>query len=269
MKFKVGTQEFEVADEEVTKAITEKKANIELSADAVVRTPDEDNRFVENMKKAARTEGLEIAVKKARETLGLSFEGKTIDNLVTAVVEKTKAETGTSESEVVKKLEAKVREKSEALTSALSKATEAENNVKSLRSSFKIDKALDSFIPKNTVLPVEDVKVILKSRLKFSENETGVIEAFNLDGTPIQNPTTRDNLPVKDVIEDFFRTNTHYVKETGGGAGGSDSTKGGAGGKMSIEDFNTSMIDKGYAPNSKEYDAELNKAIAAKTLDID
>ena len=269
MKFKVGNQEFEVADEEVTKAVTEKKTSIELSADAIVRTPDEDSKFVENMKKAARTEGIEIAVKKSRETLGLSFEGKTIDNLISAVTDKVKAEAGSSESEKVTRLESKVREKDEALKTALQKATEFETSIKTMKSVYKIDKALDTFIPKDTVLPIDDVKVILKSKLKFSENESGVIEAFNLDGTPIQNPTTRDNLPVKDVIEDFFRTNTHYMKNVDGGGAGGDSTKGGGSGKMTIEKFNEDMIAKGYAPNSREYDAELNKAIVAKTLDIE
>lgn len=268
MKFKVGTQEFEVADEEVTKAITEKKANIELSADAVVRTPDEDNRFVENMKKEARKEGLEIAVKKSRESLGLTFEGKTIENLISAVTEKAKAESGSSETEKVTKLEAKLKEKNDALTAAIQKSNEAENSIKTMKSVHKIDKALDSYIPKNTVLPIDDVKTILKSKLKFAENESGVIEAFNLDGAPIVNPTTRDNLAVKDVIEDFFRTNTHYMKEAAGGGAGGDSS-GGAGGKITIEKFNEDMIAKGFSPNSPEYDKELNTAIAAKTIDLD
>lgn len=268
MKFKVGTVEFEVADEQVTKAIAEKTAVIELSADAHVRTPEQEIKFVDNMKKDARVEGLEIAVKKQRESLGLSFEGKTIENLVNAVTEKVKAEAGTSETEKVTKLENKVKEKDQALATAIKKAADAEAGIKTLKSSYTIDKALDQYIPKDTVLPIDDVKTILKSKLKFAENESGVIEAFNIDGTQIVNTATRDALPVKEVIEDFFRTNVHYMKDVNGGGAGVDSTKGGSG-KLTIEKFNEDMKTKGYQINSKEYDAELNKAITDKTIDLD
>ena len=268
MKFKVGTKEYEIKDEVITKAITDKSESLELATDAVVRTQDEDNRFVENMKKEARKEGVEIAVKKTRETLGLTFEGKTIDNLVTAVTDKVKSESGAGETEKVTKLELKVKEKDAALSSALSRATEAENSAKKLKSSFKIDKALDSYIPKNTVLPVDDVKTILRAKLSFVENETGVIEVFDVDGNQIKNTQTSDALPVKDVIENFFRDNTHYIKAVEGGDGGGDSSKGGNG-KRTIEKFNEDMKAKGYAINSDEYSKEMNAAIAAKTLDID
>lgn len=268
MKFKVGTHEFEIKDDAITAAITNKDSVMELATDVVVRTQDEDNRFVENMKKDARKEGVEIAVKKTRETLGLSFDGKTIDNLVSAVSEKAKSESGISETEKVTKLESKLKEKETALQNALTRATEAETSSKTLRSSYKIDKALDSYIPKGTVLPIDDVKTILKSKLKFSENETGVIEVYDMDGNQIKNKQTSDALPVKDVIEDFFRNNTHYVKAVEGGEGGGDSTKG-SDGKMTIEKFNDDMKAKGYQINSNEYSAEMNKAIAAKTLDVE
>lgn len=268
MKFKVGTLEFEIKDEVITKAIAENSSSLELAKDVVVRTQDDEVKFVENMKKAARVEGVEIAVKKTREAMGLSFEGKTIDNLVSAVTDKTKAESGTSETERVSKLEAKIKEKDSALLAAIAKANEAEGSVKTLKSTYKIDRALDSYIPKNTVLPIEDVKTILRSKLKFAENETGVIEAFDIDGNQITNPQTRDALPVKDVVEDFFRTNTHYMKVVDGGGEGGDSSKGGSG-KMTIEKFNEDMKTKGHQINSSEYDAELNKAIASKVLEVE
>jgi len=47
------------------------------------------------------------------------------------------------------------------------------------------------------------------------------------------------------------------------------STKGGAGGKQTVDEFNKSMAEKGHQINSNEYMQELNKAIAAKTVDID
>jgi hypothetical protein len=269
MKFKVGTKEYEIADSLLTQAITDKTGVLDLAVDDIARTKDEDNRFVENMKKEARKEGVEIAIKKTRDTMGLTFEGKTIDNLVTAVTEKVKAESGEGETEKVTKLESRVREKDVALQTALSRATEAENKAKNLQSSYKIDRALDSFIPKNTVLPAEDVKTILRAKLKFVENEAGTIEVSDANGVVIKNTATSDALPVKDVIENFFRDNTHYIKEVQGGGGGDDSAKGGKDGKMTIEKFNEDMKTKGHQINSPEYSTEMNKAIAAKTLDLD
>lgn len=270
MKFKIGTVEVELADDAITAAITNKTTILELPAEGIVtRTADEDARFVENMKKDARKEGVEIAVKKARESMSLTFEGKTVDNLVAAVVDKTKAESGQGETEKVTKLEAKLKEKDTALNTALQRATDAETAAKTLQSSYKIDKLLDSYIPKETLLPTEDIKTILKAKLVFKENETGVVEAFDINGNPIQNQQTRDALPVKDVIENFFRDNTHYMKEVEGGGAGGDSTKGGKDGKMTIEKFNENMKEKGYQINSSEYTRELNSAIAAKTIDVD
>lgn len=268
MKFKVGTLEFEIKDADITKAIAENTASLDLAPDVIVRTPSDEVKFVENMKKAARIEGIEISVKKQREALGLSFEGKTIENLISAVTDKVKSESGVGESEKITKLEAKVKEKDSALTAALSEVSKATDAVKTLKSSYKVNKALEAYIPKDTILPIDDVKTILSSKLRFIESETGVIEAFDMDGNQITNPQTRDALPVKEVIEDFFRTNTHYMKEIDGGGGGKDSAKGGTG-KMTIEKFNEDMKTKGYQINTSEYDAELNKAIASKTLEIE
>lgn len=267
MKFKVGTLEFEIKDADITKAITENVGSLDLAPDVIVRTPADETKFVENMKKAARIEGIEISVKKQREALGLSFEGKTIENLISAVTEKVKLDSGVGESEKVTKLEAKVKEKDSALTAALSEVSKATEAVKTLKSSYKVNKALEAYIPKDTILPIDDVKTILTSKLKFVENETGAIEAFDMDGNQITNPQTRDALPVKEVIEDFFRTNTHYMKDVEGGGAGGDSRKDNNG-KMTVEKFNEDMKTKGYQINTKEYDAELNKAVASNTIDL-
>lgn len=268
MKFKVGTQEFEIKDEVLSKSLTDGVQSLELASDVIVRTQSDEDRFVENMKKDARKEGVEIAVKKQREALGLNFEGKTVENLVSALTDKVKAESSTGETEKVTKLESKIREKDQALTAALQEVSKATESLKTLKSSYKINKALESYIPKDTVLPVEDVKTILQAKLSFRENETGVIEVYDIDGNQIVNQSTRDALPVKDVIEDFFRTNTHYMKNVEGGGAGGDSGKGGSG-KLTIEKFNEEMKAKGYAINTAEYDEELNKAVAAKTIEID
>lgn len=267
MKFKVGDQEFEIKDSDLQKGLEDKVASMVLASDVIVRTKDQDNRFVENMKKDARIEGVEIAVKKTREELGLEFTGKSIKDLTAALSEKAVKDAGLNPDEKVIKIGKKLSEKEEALRVALERATEAEVRVKELNSSHKIEKALDSFIPKNTLLPIEDIKTILKSRIAIRENEEGTLEALDQNGKVIMNQTTADSLPVKEVIEGFFRDNTHYLKDVEGGAGGKDSGSG-AGGKQTVEEFIKSMGEKGIAINSPEYDSELGKAITANTIEI-
>ena len=267
MKFTVGTKEYDIDDAVITKAIEDKTTVLELAKDVIVRTNVEDNAFVENMKKEARKEGLEIAVKKSREELGLSFEGKTLEKLVDAVKAKAVEEAGLNPDEAVTKIKAKLSEKELALQTAISRADQAEKNAKDLQSSFKIDKALDQFIPSNTALPVEDIKIILKSKLEFKDNE-GNLEVYS-GGQLLKNATTMDALPAKDAIENFFRDNTHYMKAAEGGNGGGDSGNGGNGGKLTIEKFNENMKTKGHTINSAEYTAELNKAITEKLIDLD
>lgn len=268
MKFKVGDQEFEIKDADLQKGLEEKTTVMDLAPDVIVRTKDQDNKFVENMKKDARIEGVEIAVKKTREELGLEFTGKSIKDLSTAISEKAVKEAGLNPDEKVVKLTATLTEKEAALNAAIQRATDAEANTKALKSSFRIEKELDNYIPKNTLLPAEDIKTILKSKLSFRENENGVLESVDSNGNVMKNPTTADLLPMKDVVESFFRDNIHYLKEVEGGAGGGNSKGGGTGGKQTVEEFNKSMTEKGYAINSPEYDKELGDAIVAKTIDV-
>lgn len=268
MKFKVGTKEFEITDEEITKAINEKKSVMDLVSDVVVRSQEEETKFVENMKKDARKEGVEISVKKTREELGLTFEGKTVENLVKAVSEKAVADAKLNPDEKVTKLETKLQDKEKALATALQRAEETEKRLKNFSTEVKVDKLLETYIPKNTLLPVEDIKVILKSKLTVTENEDGGFEVKDMLGNVLKNATTQDPLPVKDAIENFFRDNTHYVKGTDGGTGGGDSGSG-ASGKMTVEKFNESMKASGIEINTPEYTTKLQEAMKAETIDLE
>lgn len=266
MKFKVGTREFEIPDAEVTAAIEKKETVMTLVEDVIVRTPEEETKFVENRKKEARKEGLEIAIKNYREANELEFEGKNIEALVGAVVAKNKEESGQEESVVVKNLQKKIELKDKALEIANGKITEVEGSIAKIKADTKIDKALDQFIPDNTLLPKEDIKTILKTKMEFNLDETGNI-VVSEGGVVKTVKETGDNMLPKAAIEDFFRTNNHYMKAPGKGAGGDDS-KQNEDGKLTVEKFNEQMTEKGHVINSPEYTAELNKHIADKTIEI-
>ena len=268
MKFKVGTKEYDIKDDLITKAITDGTSVMTLVEDAIVRTQAEDSKFVENMKKEARVEGVEIAVKKIRDEKGLEFTGKTIENLIEASNAKTLEEAKIEPNDKIKKLTEKLVEKETALTAALAKAAEVENREKAYRFDVSVNAELEKYIPENTLLPKDDIKTILKSKITFKQDDEGKTVAYDSSGNVIKNDSTKDPLDLKDVVEGFFRDNTHYVNTTGGGRGKGDSGSGKTGDKISIEDFISDLKGKGIEINSAEYDAEMSKAIEAKTLDV-
>lgn len=268
MKFKVGTKEFDIDDAKITKAIEDKATEMVLAEDAIVRTKGEDDAFVQNMKKDARKEGLETAIKAYRDEAGLDFTGKNIASLVTAASAKALEEAKLNPDERVTKIETKLKEKESALTAALKRAEDAETTIKQTKSEYKIDRLVDQFIPKNTLLPVEDIKLILKSKMTFKENEEGVVVAYDANGKEIKVQATQDPMGVKEVVEDFFRTNTQYIKPQGGGRGGKD-TDDDLGGKITIEKFIENCNEEGIVINSKEYDDKLASLVKADSITVE
>lgn len=267
MKLNIKGKIIDIADDVLSKALEAKQESLEVNSDFILRTQDEENSFIENHKKDARKEGLEIAVKRFREANNLSFEGKTIEALAKALEEKTLTDAKIEPEEKNKKLTQQLTEKENALQSALSKISEAENKFKTFQSQIKIEKTLDSFIPENTILPKEDMKTLLKTKMNFSEDENGNIIVLDGSGNIVKNPTTADAMPVKDLIQDFFKTNQNYISGTPGGNGGSDS-KGGSG-KISVNQFTESMKEKGIPFNSEAYTKELQKAVESNLIDLD
>lgn len=268
MKFKIGTKEYEIEDSKITEAITAGTSVLELATDAIVRTATEDAAFVENMKKEARNEGLEIAIKTYRQDNNLDFQGKNIKALVEAVSKKALADAGVEEPEQVKKLTQDLKEKSEALKNALTKAEQAENGLVSFKSQLKLDKVLDSFIPENTLIPIEDMRTLLKTKINLKEEADGSIVVTDaITGLVIKNATTADPEAPKAVIENFFRDNAHYVKSVEGGRGGKDSSS--ANGKITIEQFMEEAKSEGLTMNSPEYNQKLESLTKAGKIELE
>ena len=262
MKIKIAGKIFEVSKEQLESNPEE----VVIESDVIIRTPDEDATFVENQKKAARIEGEEIAVKKHRETYG--FEGRSVDKLIEAVTKKTLEEAKVEPAEQVKKLTKKLEEKEEALGAAINKSAEIENKFNVYKDEQVIMKTdLDS-IPDKTVLPKEDVALILMQKMEFAKTENGSIGVKRPDGTFEKDKTTANELPAKAVIEDYFRSNPSYISGyKGPGSEGSDDTSGS--GKMTMDDFIKHQKEKGFAPNSAEFTASLQEAIKTKTVELD
>ena len=255
MKLVIAGKEIEVADDVLSKAI-EDKTDVTIDSDSlVIRSKDEEESYVTNLKNEARTAGVEIAVKEARNTLGLDFTGKTVDNLIEAVKTKTLADAKIEPEAKVAELMKDV----DTLKTTISTITAEKEQVQSQFHSFKsesvINNTLSSVIPDNAALPKDDMIILLKSKMKFQVDESNKIVVLGQDGNIMKNPTTLDPLDAKSVVTSFFNDNPTYIKGAGGGAGGDDS--GGKGGAMTVEEFIAKKEKEGVSHTSQEFQKEL------------
>lgn len=261
MKIKIGNKTFEVSKEELERNPEE----ITIEFDGTLRTEEEENTFIENHKKDARKEGLEIAVKQYRDEYG--FEGRSIDKLIEAVQKKTLEDAKIEPAEQLKKIKATLEEKETALQNALGKISEKEKEFKSFKNQTILDSYLDSVIPSNTILAKEDIKLILKTKLKFDVDDNGSILALDGQGNVIKDPTTANPKSAKDVVESFFKDNQTYLKPIEGGSGQGDS--GSKGSKKSLDKFIEEQQAKGVKLNSPEFNETLTKQVEAGLVDVD
>ena len=261
MKVKIGNKTFEVSKEELESNPEE----ITLEFTGTLRTDDEETTFIENHKKDARKEGLEIAVKQYRDEYG--FEGRSIDKLIEAVQKKTLDDANIEPAKQLKQIKATLEEKEIALQNALTKVGEKDNEFKSFKNQTKLDSYLDSVIPTNTVLPKEDIKLILRNKLRFDVDENGSILALDSQGNVIKDATTASPKDAKDVVESFFKDNQSYLKPIEGGSGAGDS--GSAGKKKSLDKFIEEQQSKGVKLNSPEFNETLTKQVEAGLVDVE
>ena len=261
MKVKIGNKTFEVSKE----VMESNPEEIVIDFDGTLRSQDEDSVFIENHKKEARKEGVQIAVKEYRDEFG--FQGRSIDKLIEAVKSKTLEDAKIEPEEKLKKIQTTLEEKENALQNALNKVSEKENEFKTYKNQNLLDKKLNSYIPENTILPKEDIKVILKNRLSFDVDEDGNILALDSQGNIIKDKTTANPKDAKDVVSSFFQDNQSYLKPIEGGSGAGDSGK--AGKKKTIDDFIKEQGEKGISPNSAEFQENLAPLLKDGLIDVD
>lgn len=257
MKILIEGRELSVDDEVIAKAIEEKKDVTIENSEFVIRTKTEEDSFVNNIKAESKTVGIEMAVKEARNTLGLDFQGKTIDNLIEAVKAKTLTDAKIEPEAKVKELMKDV----DTLKGTISTLTGEKEQIQSQFHSFKSDSVINttlaSIIPENSTLPKEDMILLLKSKMKFQVNDKNAIEILGQDGQVMKDKTTLDPMDVNVVVKSFFDDNPIYVKGTGGGAGGEDSS--GAGGKKTVEQFIEEKAKLGVSHTSPAFQTELQE----------
>lgn len=262
----VNGQSFEVDNQVIQDAISDADNPKEITIqndDFIVRSKEDDSTYVENHKRDARKEGVEIAIKNARNDMGLDFQGKTMENLLKAAQAKAVADANIKPTE----MQATIDE-------LRGKLTEKDNEYNSLQGqfdSFKSNVQVEGTL-RNTInssfgdklnMPLNQVMTLFKAEFEAKTGENGV--EFYKNGQLI-----KDNLasPAKanDVITSFFDNNKHLLKPVQGGAAGGDSN--GSGGKKTTADFNKEQADAGNPLNSPKYIEAMRNAMQTDEYDF-
>ena len=228
----------------------------------IIDTKDNISLREENLKKEAKQAGLEIAIKNARNDLGLEFEGKKdLNPLLEAYKSKIESEAKVEPNERYDTLLKDFKALQVTRQEWEDKFNNLDSTYKQKEQQRTIDSNLLKSIPDNTTIPKDDILAILKSRTDFQVGEKGVEVLKN--GQVVKNEQTLDPLSLNDYMTTFVKP---YLKEPQGGAGGKDSKSGGN--ETSLDLFDKRMEAQGINVGSAQYNAELSKAIGNGTLKL-
>jgi len=254
-----GTLQEAIASDEA-KSIELPKGSIVDTETHVIKTKEDHETFVGNLKEENKKIGVEMAVKEARSSLGLEFEGKTIDNLIKASNDKALSDAGKEPDAKIKELETD-NEKLVNLNKGLQTKFDDEVN-SNIKKEGK--RSLDSKI----IGHMDGEFMIAKDRMLTmfnSEHETSTEDGKTVirkGGETLKNPDTMEPLTLESVVSDFSK---EFVKPVDGGSG-AGSTKGGEG--TSIDNFTKRMKTNNINENSEAYNKKLAEEMTAGTVTV-
>ena len=242
---------------------SEDAQSIEIPEMVRMTQTDFDERL-ENTRKESKTAGVEIAIKEARSKLGLEFQGKTMENLLTAYETKLKADFA-PDAEPDKKV-AELTKDIETLRGNLAKKDDEINEIKTNFKKESVNRTINDKIigavPENTIIPAGDIAQLFRTKVDVDINDEGAM-IFKKNGEVLKNPTTLSPMGLNDVLGDFV---SPYLKKASGGGGGDDEPGNLKAG--SFEAFVKEMSAKGVDSNSLAFSEEMQKRIADKTLNV-
>lgn len=231
---------------------------IDLSNKVIMDKPIYEER-ISNIKKESATAALEIAVKEQRSALGLEFQGKTIENLVKAIREKTEAESKIEPEEKYKslksdfdKLQHNYAEKENEFT-AFKTNIQKQNELNEIKAEFEKHISGETFVSKSTIYTEA------KEKGYVFEKQEGKIVVKDQSGEVLKNKDTLSPIEVKDFVTNFA---TPYLKTPGGGSGGGDET--GEGKAGTFEAFMKEADKNGW--DATKINSEMAKRINEGTL---
>lgn len=275
MKLNINGQVIEVEDENLFKALEEKKESFEIkSEDLVLRTKDEDTTFSDNLRKEGIATGAEIGRKEVIKGIGIEGEGlhksdesaiEAINTFMTTRVTTALADAGKEPDKKIVELEGDILKLRETISTKDGELEKVNGDFTSFKKTETIKSKLSSLIPDNTVIPKDKMLTLMSLDIKADIDDNGNVFGVGANGEPIKD-ANRSLLPIKEVVSNFFSNNPDYLTGSTGGANGGDST-GSGGGKQTALEFHEEMMKAGNTPGSTVYQTEMTERVKAGTLE--
>ncbi len=246
------------------KAAIESEEEIEVGLpEGLITMTEEDKSIREtNLKREHEKAGAEIAIKEYRNKLGLQFEGKTMDNLLTAYEESIKSKQTEEPNKRIKSLESDLEQMRTNFQTKQQEVESLSGQISSIKNESVINNTIMQSLPEGAALSIskDDVFMLFKSKNNIGVEEGKVVL---LDGDQIvKDPTSLEPISINDKMQEFIKP---YVKAVEGGSGGGDEPGAGSTGD-DFESFMEEMEGQNISANSERFNQEMNKRIAAGTL---
>ena len=238
---------------------SEEAFSIDLSEKVFLSKTAYEER-VANIKKESATVAIETAVKEQRNNLGLDFQGKTIENLVSAIKAKTELENKIEPDEKYKTLKSD-------FDGLVSKLNEKDTEFNSFKTQIEKTNLLNEIkseftkhIPDNVLVSKSTIFTEAKEKGVSFEKEDGNIVIKDVNGNILKD-ANYSPISVKDWVSSF---STPYLARLEGGKGKGDET--GEGKAGSFEAFMKESERQGW--DASKQNAEMAKRISNGTLKI-
>ncbi len=255
--FKEGTLKEAIASDEAIK-VEIPKGKFYDTETHVIKTNEDHDIFVGNIKKESKIAGVEMDVKDYKRDNNLEFDGKTIEGLVKAVQTKTlldaKIEPDAKIEGYLSDIEALQKSKDEYKGKYESEVTKREQNSIKLTN----DKNVTSHMKGEFTMSTERMLNVFNSEHTLS-NENG--EQVVLKGGEIMKDENRSPLTLESVVTGFSK---EFAKNATGGNSGGNEGGTGSGGNMSA--FDKRQKEAGNNVGSENYMRAHSAALADGTL---
>jgi hypothetical protein len=218
--------------------------------------------YQKNFAEEQKLAGREMAIKDARNKYGLDFQGKTMDNLVTAAMAKAESEATVDPNKKVEQYKGDIEGLREQITSISQERDQFKGQIDTIKSDYSLERTLFGQVKNddNYSLPADDIVALYKMKTKL-----GFDEGSHVVLTP-SGDSLKDSLRNPISVENHFSEFTkNYLKTPTGGTGGGDDTP------TSGKDFDTfidELIEQGVQPNSPEWNAKISEASKAGLIEV-
>lgn len=219
--------------------------------------------------KKGKTAGEEMLIKEAREKHGLTFEGKTIDNLMDAFQKKVVEDNKIQPDERLKEKDKTIKQLRDNLTKIEQDKLSLQSQFENEKKTIQVQHAIFSAIPDNaitTTIGRNDILALFTANGYSVDVKEGK-HVVSKNGEELKNPTTLVPMELKDVVNQFVTEKGLITSTAGRGAGDEGGASGGAK-PGTIEAFDKEMTDKGIKYGEDAYFKEMDSRIKQGTLKV-